>query len=130
VRHCDHRLSSLGRKPQEDVEYDLAVPTVEIAGRLVGKEQNRIIGERARDRDALALSSRELVCILAGIVQAEFGEQRFGAGAHLGVGQQRALSHRHEDIFEHRELGEQEMVLEHEADLGKPQAREAVSSSA
>ena len=34
---------------------------VEVAGRLVGQQQPRLVDERARDRDALALAHRELL---------------------------------------------------------------------
>ena len=33
---------------------------VEVAGRLVGQHDRRIVGERARDRDALLLAARQL----------------------------------------------------------------------
>ena len=33
---------------------------VEVAGRLVGEDDQRPLGERPRDRDALALAAREL----------------------------------------------------------------------
>ena len=34
-------------------------PAVEVAGRLVGEQQVRLVGERARDRDALLLAARQ-----------------------------------------------------------------------
>ena len=34
---------------------------VEVAGRLVGQQQRRVVDERARDRDALLLAAGELV---------------------------------------------------------------------
>ena len=33
---------------------------IEVAGRLVGEQEARLAGERARDRDALLLAAREL----------------------------------------------------------------------
>ena len=37
---------------------------VEVAGRLVGQQQRRVVHERARDRDALLLAARELVGVV------------------------------------------------------------------
>ena len=37
---------------------------VEVAGRLVGQQQRRVVDERARDRDALLLAARELIGVV------------------------------------------------------------------
>ena len=37
---------------------------VEVAGRLVGQEQRRVVDERARDRHALLLAARQLVGVV------------------------------------------------------------------
>src|SRR4051794_38927756 len=45
---------------QELGEDDVGGGFVEIAGRLVGEDEERAVGERAGDRDALLLATREL----------------------------------------------------------------------
>ena len=52
---------------------------VEIAGRLVGEQDRRIVGERARDRDALLLAARELRrIVMPAVRQPDVREQRRG----------------------------------------------------
>ena len=54
---------------------------VEVAGRLVGEQDRRIVGERAGDRDALLLAARELRrVVMAAIGEADLVQQRLGAG--------------------------------------------------
>ena len=45
-----------------DEQFDdlLAGGAVEVAGRLVGQQHRRVVGERAGDRDALLFAAREL----------------------------------------------------------------------
>ena len=43
-------------------------PRVELAGRLVGEQQVRAVGQRAGDRDALLLAARQLVRAVASAV--------------------------------------------------------------
>ena len=45
----------------EGTQHDLAGPGVEVAGRLIGQHERRIIDQCACDRDALYLTARELV---------------------------------------------------------------------
>jgi hypothetical protein len=56
VRHHDHRAALVSQTP-EDGEHRCAVLGIERAGRLVGENEARIVGERPRDRDALALAA-------------------------------------------------------------------------
>ena len=42
------------------VEHVVGGARIEIAGRLVGQQQARRVGDRARDRDALLLAAGEL----------------------------------------------------------------------
>ena len=56
----DDRSSVLADEAREDLEDPLRVLRVEIPRRLVGENERRIVGDRARDRDALLLPAREL----------------------------------------------------------------------
>ena len=58
---------------------------VEVAGRLVGQQDRRVVDQRARDRHALLLAAGELarVVVLA-VRQAERGE-RLGARRSLAL---------------------------------------------
>src|SRR5207245_635391 len=50
-------VAHLGQQRQ----HFAAAPGVEVAGRLVSQQQARLVHERARDRDALALAHRQLL---------------------------------------------------------------------
>ena len=56
--------AALAVQPLEDAHDLDAGARVEVAGRLVGEEQRRLVDERARDGDALLLSARELVRVV------------------------------------------------------------------
>ena len=61
-----------------DQELDDPVGTafVQRAGRLVREDHRRLLDQRARDRDALALAAGELIGELVGVAgQAEVGQQ-------------------------------------------------------
>ena len=63
------------------------VALIELAGRFVGQQQARTVGERTRDRDALHLAARELRRPVVGAVrEADVVEQfaRARAGVRLG----------------------------------------------
>ena len=50
----------LSRESLEDLDHDLAVLRVEVAGGLVGEDDARVVGDGARDRHALLLAAGEL----------------------------------------------------------------------
>src|SRR5262245_2643801 len=84
---------------------------VEIPGRLVAKQEEGIADQRAGERRALAFAAGEL----SGAVMQAWGESHLVkklTSARLGVRVGPADQGRHEDIFENRALGQQEMVLE------------------
>ena len=69
---------------RQRVEHVLGGVRVEIAGRLVGQQNPRRIGNRARDRDALLLAARELRRpVREALLEAEIGEQIGRALARL-----------------------------------------------
>jgi hypothetical protein len=56
VRHQHQRHAARSAHLQQQIEHVPAVRAVEIAGRLVGKDQRRIVGQRARNGNALLLA--------------------------------------------------------------------------
>ena len=61
VRDEEHRDAALLVQALEDAHDLDARARVEVAGRLVGEQNRRLVDERARDRDALLLTAGELV---------------------------------------------------------------------
>src|SRR4051812_12472380 len=92
---------------------------VEISGWLVGKEQRRIVGERARNRHPLLFTARKLRrIVMAASGQTDFLEQRQSPWSRPF--DLRNL-HRHENILERGERGKQMEELEDEPDAAAPQ---------
>ena len=79
VRHEQDRLAARVQAP-EQLEHLVAAFGVERAGRLVGEQQRRLVGERARDRETLALAAGEHAGRFLGLVgETEQVEQVAGA---------------------------------------------------
>ena len=69
----------------EDLHDLEAGPAVEVAGRLVGEQDRRLVEERAGDRDALLLAARQLIRMVLGpIGKADGVERRERAPPALG----------------------------------------------
>ena len=94
----------------------LAGAAVEVAGRLVREQQLRIRHERACQRGPLLLAAAELArAVVEPMRQADLVQPalRLLGGLALGLaGDER----RHHHVLERRELGQQVVELEHEAD--------------
>ena len=76
VRHQHQRRPARAVDVEQQLDDRLPGGAVEIAGRLVGEQDRRIVGERPRDRDALLLAARELRrVVMAAIGQTDFVEQ-------------------------------------------------------
>ena len=93
------------------------VASIQLAGRLVGEQQPRPVGERARDRHSLHLAARQLrgpvigPCGEPDVVEqlAPSALRRCAVGdAGLGLGQL--------DVLRRRQHRQQEEALEDEAD--------------
>ena len=70
----------------DQVEYALAGVGVEMPGRLVAQEQLRLLGERARDRDALRLAARQLRWQMVELrAESHQLEQRAGGECRVGL---------------------------------------------
>src|SRR5215813_5265575 len=82
VRHEHDGRLSVPVDVDEEIDHLMARAAVEVPGGLVGEEDRRIVGERARDGDALLLSSRQLRrIVMAARREADLREQRIGAPA-------------------------------------------------
>src|SRR5690606_28740184 len=98
----------------EDLELGLAV---EVARRLVGEQEQRIVHQRACDRDALLLATGQLERT---VVEAAFESdaQREPLGLRTGLRPDAILvEQRHFEVLEDRELRDQVERLEDEPDL-------------
>src|SRR5690348_9139946 len=99
----------------------LARRAIELAGRLVGEQQARTIGERARDGHALRLAARQLRrAMIASMREADIVEElrgapaaRFARDARLGL--------RNLDVLGGGQHRQQEEALEDEADAEQPE---------
>ena len=96
---------------------------VEISGGLVGEQDARGVGNRARDRDALLLAPRKLRgAVSEALLQAEVAEQI--AGAPGGFPAREPADHlRHDHVLNGGKFHQQVMELIDEADLGSADAR-------
>ena len=109
---------------QQQIHDVPAVGAVEIAGRLVGEQDRRIVGQRAGNRDPLLLAAGELRrIVMPAAGQAHLVEQRVRAAA--GVAAPGNL-HRHQDVLARRQRRHQVEELEDEADLLAAQPRESI----
>ena len=110
-----------------DRPHILARMGVEIAGRLVGEDQDRIVGERARDRHALACppeSCRGSLSSCPASPKSRSSRRRpFADGA---AGKLAEAPHRQHHVLERGEFRQEEVELEDEADLGEADIGEAV----
>src|SRR5688572_2022520 len=101
-------------------------PRVEITGRLVGEEQDRIVDERAGDGHPLLLAAGELGrTVMRPVAEADGLEPGHGPRA-LVAGGSIAVAQRQLDVGERAHAGHQVELLEKEADLRVPDVRERV----
>jgi hypothetical protein len=100
------------------------LPGVEIAGRLVGEDQRRVVRQRARDRHALPHPARELFRQLRlRIGQAERLQQAPRMRSRGPVVQPAQPADRDQHVVDRAELRQQEVELEDEADPRQAQRR-------
>ena len=84
----DQRRAALAAHEAEELgEDDVGGVLVEIAGRLVGQHQRRLVGERAGDGDALLLAARQLRrAMIEPLGKPERAEQLLGALRRAAAG--------------------------------------------
>jgi len=102
-------------EPAEDSIDLVAGLRVELAGRLVGQDQDRVLDQGPRDRHPLLLASRHLVGpVVEPVAQADV-RQELGRPGALFVGQA-AGQERHQYVLHRRQVADQVERLEDESD--------------
>ena len=130
-----HRDAALLVQALEDAHHFDARPRVEVAGRLVGQQDRRVVDQRARDRDALLLAARQLVrMVIRPVARGRPASSTVGrALVPLGRLQRvAAVEQRQLDVVERRGPRQQVEPLEHEPDLlvaDAPPARPSTSAT-
>jgi hypothetical protein len=96
---------------------------VEVAGRLVGQQERRLVGQRARDRRTLLLAPGEGGRHLVGLVADAHPFQQLPRPA-APVAHRDFLGevHRQHHVLDHRQRGQQLEELEHQPDVLPPPA--------
>src|SRR2546426_3273002 len=121
VRDDDERRA-VPVHPIEQLHDLLARRLVQLAGRLVGEQQQRVVRERPRDGHALHLAARKLRRLVTRAVgQADVIQKLSRAYAARCLRRPR-LALRQLDVLPGRQHRQQEEPLEHEADLREPDA--------
>src|SRR6185436_14160344 len=116
VRHDDDRLSVSVQLVEQGEDLDARL-RIEITGRLVGEQDRRIRDERARDRDPLALTARELVRqVIRAVGETDALEHALGLGLALREAQP-AVDQRLHDVLQRVRTRQQVEALKDEADL-------------
>ena len=95
---------------------------VEVARRLIREQEQRLVNERPRHRDALAFPPRQLRGPMVEPLGQSNAVEQF-AGALLQI-LGRAGERRDQDVFEHRALWQQVMVLKDEPNRAIAKARQ------
>src|SRR6266542_1213764 len=118
VRDCHDGLAALVSEIAQNLLHIGARHRIEISRRLVGKDDQRIVGESASDCDALALAAGKLVRTLGALLgHAQPSQQLHPARIGGRVVEFTQPTHRQSNVVEYRELREQEVELKHEAEL-------------
>ena len=112
VRHDDD-CSALLVQLTEQVEHDLLIPLIEIAGRLVGENQLRVVDERAGDAHALLLTAGQLAGQVMRTLLQPHSFQRFH---RLLLIDYRMVVLRHHHVLHRRQMRHEVKLLEHESD--------------
>ena len=119
--HADRRAGRV--ELLEQIHDRLAAARIEVSGRLVREQNQRLAGDGARDGDALLLTARELARkVLRAVRHADALERRFHALLALGRFHA-AIGERQLDVLEDREVANQVEALEDEPYLTISYAR-------
>src|SRR5262245_60075891 len=117
--HADGRAFAV--QLAQEVHDRLAVPRVEVAGRLVGEEDRGFARERAGDRDALLLPAGELRRVVVHPVRHADALERVQRGlAAFVAAHALAVGERPLDVLQHGQVADQVEGLEDEADALVP----------
>ena len=126
VRHHHERLVPLLDEAPQEIEHRPSGLRVEVAGGLVGEDEERIGHERARDRDALHLPAGELIRpVSATLLEPHEGEELPRLGRHPGR-RDAVEEEREHHVLLRRERGEEVEELEDEPQPPPAKRREAI----
>ncbi|MOA15409.1 hypothetical protein D3C78_1355650 [compost metagenome] len=111
------REAGLAHQRLQRVEYIMRGLRIEIAGRLVGEQQERRVGDGAGNGDTLLFTAGEFGrTVFTAMPHAHIVEQRAGALASFSLGET-GDELRHHHIFHRREFRQEVMELINEADI-------------
>ena len=117
MRHEDDRQPALGAQLLDEVEHGAAGFGVEAAGRLVREQDRGLVRQRSGDRDALALPTRQLRRPIALPTFEPDGTQKGSSALPPLASGQAELEHRHLDVLDRRQGGQQVVELEDHSDV-------------
>ena len=103
----------------EHAQHFLARARVQVAGRLVGEDQRRMVDQRARDGHALLLAAGELGgLVVHAVLQADPAQHLPGLLQGLAIGKMAGrVRERHRHVFQGARARQQVEILEDEAEL-------------
>lgn len=99
---------------QQQIHDVLSVSRVQVTRRLVGQQDRRIVGQCARQRDALLLATRQLRrVVVPTVLEPDFIEQAPRSTGRVCLSRD---LHRHHHVFERGQRRNQVKELKHESD--------------
>jgi len=101
----------------QDAQHFLARVRVQRAGRFVRQDDVAAVHQRARDTHALLLAARQLPGAMAGAVAQAQAPQQFGGALQPGLAALAGIDGRHLDVALRRQVGQQVIALENEAEV-------------
>ena len=119
--HADGR--ALAMQVAQQVHHRFAVLRIQVSGRLVGQQDRRIAGQRARHGHALLLTAGELRGIVLHAVRHAHALQRFLHALLALRRRHAAIGERQLDVLVNGEIADQIESLEDEADFAIADAR-------
>ena len=116
MRHDDEALLEVVAELKQELVKLLGTGAVEVAAGLVGEDDGGVVDEGAGDGDALLLAPAHLVgLVVLPVGQAEVFQELQGAAVRLVAGRFLDVG-RQADVLQRRELGQEVVELEDEAD--------------
>ncbi len=122
----DDRDAVIAVQPLQQRKDLMAALTVEIAGRLIGKDHRRISGQRAGNRHPLLLAARELRGLVMLAPRQPDPGQRVPRCLRPRRRRQPLIDQRQLDIFLRRAARQQVETLEYKAKVMPPQQRHRI----
>lgn len=118
MRDDDERHAVVGAGRAEEIDHLLLVGGIDAGSRLIGEDDPRPVGQGPGHRHALLLAGGELRgAMVESVAEVDRAEELHGPRP---VGAPRPEGHRHEDILQGGEPGEEVERLEHHPELVGP----------